>query len=260
MMKLKITVMPKEPLDNERWYRTAQTAARLAMMLRKVSYAGGAGNIHGSGPALLKRIPTWYREGTVLVEPFLEIDAVAGSLAWIGPTGVRFVGIDLQLMRQGGFCGFDFPYPEGPGATRVRQATLKVAEEIRRDGVRGYLNLDWAFPSEAPESPLVLECNFRHNGFAYVTEFASRYFGPGWEGMAIHSREGLPTSAGSTRELLARLSGLEVEGEPVLLEAPGRSWGAAVTSPPEGGSFSVAVFDVERRRARQALALVEEAA
>ena len=38
MMKLKITVMPKEPLDNERWYRTAQTAARLAMMLRKVSF------------------------------------------------------------------------------------------------------------------------------------------------------------------------------------------------------------------------------
>ena len=38
MMKLKITVMPKEPLDNERWYRTVQTAARLAMMLRKVSF------------------------------------------------------------------------------------------------------------------------------------------------------------------------------------------------------------------------------
>ena len=38
MMKLKITVMPKEPLDNERWYRAAQTAARLAMMLRKVSF------------------------------------------------------------------------------------------------------------------------------------------------------------------------------------------------------------------------------
>lgn len=38
MMKLKITVMPKEPLDNERWYRTAQMAARLAMMLRKVSF------------------------------------------------------------------------------------------------------------------------------------------------------------------------------------------------------------------------------
>ena len=38
MMKLKITVMPKEPLDNEKWYRTAQTAARLAMMLRKVSF------------------------------------------------------------------------------------------------------------------------------------------------------------------------------------------------------------------------------
>ena len=37
-MKLKITVLPKEPLDNEKWYKLAQQAARLAMMVRKVSF------------------------------------------------------------------------------------------------------------------------------------------------------------------------------------------------------------------------------
>ena len=37
-MKLKITVLPKEPLDNEKWYKLAQQAARLAMMVRRVSF------------------------------------------------------------------------------------------------------------------------------------------------------------------------------------------------------------------------------
>lgn len=36
-LKLKITVLPKEPLENKSWYRTAQTVARLLMMARNVS-------------------------------------------------------------------------------------------------------------------------------------------------------------------------------------------------------------------------------
>ena len=36
-MKLKLTVLPKEPLDNNKWYRGLQTVARLAMMVRNVS-------------------------------------------------------------------------------------------------------------------------------------------------------------------------------------------------------------------------------
>ncbi len=37
-MKLKLTVLPKEPLDEKKWYRGLQTAARLAMMVRNVSF------------------------------------------------------------------------------------------------------------------------------------------------------------------------------------------------------------------------------
>ena len=37
MMKLKLSVLPKEPLDNKKWYKGMQTLARLAMMLRNVS-------------------------------------------------------------------------------------------------------------------------------------------------------------------------------------------------------------------------------
>ncbi len=36
-MKLKLTVLPKEPLDDNKWYRGLQTVARLAMMVRNVS-------------------------------------------------------------------------------------------------------------------------------------------------------------------------------------------------------------------------------
>ena len=36
-MKLKLTVLPKEPLDDNKWYRRLQTVARLAMMVRNVS-------------------------------------------------------------------------------------------------------------------------------------------------------------------------------------------------------------------------------
>ena len=36
-LKLKITVLPKEPLENKGWYRTAQSVARLLMLVRNVS-------------------------------------------------------------------------------------------------------------------------------------------------------------------------------------------------------------------------------
>ena len=37
-LKLKLTVTPKEPLENKGWYKTAQSIARLAMMVRNVSF------------------------------------------------------------------------------------------------------------------------------------------------------------------------------------------------------------------------------
>ena len=36
-LRLKITVTPKDPLDNQKWYRTAQSIARVLMMVRSVS-------------------------------------------------------------------------------------------------------------------------------------------------------------------------------------------------------------------------------
>ncbi|HNW43953.1 MAG TPA: hypothetical protein PKI19_05560, partial [Elusimicrobiales bacterium] len=89
------------------------------IMLRKVKYAGGAGNTHGSGTELLARIGDWYNGGKVLIEPFLDIADVAGSLAYIGPSRGNFIGIDKQVIKDGGWSGFDYPYPPGPGATKI---------------------------------------------------------------------------------------------------------------------------------------------
>lgn len=230
------------------------------LMLRKGVFAGGAGNTHGKGPELLGRVATWYAGGSVLVEPFLDMASVAGSLAWLGASGVRFLGIDLQVIREGSWSGFDYPHPAGAGADRIREGTLSLAEELHQQGARGYLNLDWAFLQGSPEAPLLLECNFRHNGFGYVTELAEKYFGPSWERLVIASREGLPTSSRSAAELLERLSGLCLEGHPVLLSAPGGACGAVLTSPPEAGSFSVAVFGEDAGWVKRALERVEEAA
>jgi len=230
------------------------------LMLRKGVFAGGAGNTHGPALELLGRVPTWYAGGSVLVEPFLDIASVAGSLAWLGATGVRFLGIDLQVIRDGSWSGFDYPHPAGAGADLIRAGTLSLAEELHQQGARGYLNLDWAFLQGSPEAPLLLECNFRHNGFGYVTELAEKYFGPSWESLVIASREGLPTSSGNAAELLERLSGLRLEGHPVLLSAPGGACGAVLTAPPEAGAFSVAVFGEDACWVKRALERVEEAA
>lgn len=218
-------------------------------MLRKTRSAGGAGNRHGSREDLLE----WYDAGSVLVEPFLPFDSVAGSLARLDDDGIRFLGIDRQVLQDGSWCGFDFPNPDGA----IRERAGVLAEAIHAAGGRGYLNLDWGLLAG---EPLLLECNFRHNGFAYVTDFAERYFGAGWEGLAIHCREGLPTTAGTATELLGRLAALRLQGGPVLIDAPGAARGAVLTVPPADGAFSVAVFAADREYARQALALVQEAA
>lgn len=230
------------------------------LMLRKVKYAGGAGNKHGTGPELLALIPEWYNGGKILIEPFLDIASVAGSLAYLGPFESKFIGIDKQVIKDGGWSGFDYPYPAGPGADWIRDYTERLGDAVQASGARGYLNVDWAFKANSPESPLALECNFRSNGFGYITEFAEKYFGPGWDAMHISCRESVRTAAADTTGLLKRLAGLRLKGRPLLLTAPGAREGAVITAPPFSKSFSLAVFSKNEAYTAEALALIEEAA
>ncbi|HBA60383.1 MAG TPA: hypothetical protein DCZ92_06130 [Elusimicrobia bacterium] len=230
------------------------------IMLRKVKYAGGAGNAHGTAEDLLKLIPDWYNGGKILIEPFLDIASVAGSLAYLGADVAKFIGIDKQVIKDGGWSGFDFPYPAGPGPGKIKDYTVKLADAVQSSGARGYLNVDWAFKAGSPDSPLALECNFRSNGFGYITEFAEKYFGRNWDDMHICCRESVKTSAADTAGLIKKFAGLRVKGKPLLMTGPGASEGAVITAPPFAKSFSAAVFSKDRDFTAQALALIEEAA
>lgn len=207
-------------------------------MLRKSCAAGGSGNLHGPPAELLARLDGWYGGGPVLVEPFLDLAAVAGSLTRLEADGPRFVGVDRQVIRDGAWSGFDYPFPRHD----LEEGATRLAWRAWDAGARGWMNLDWGFLAGQPDQPLLLECNFRHNGFGYVMDLAERLFGrtPG----AICSREGLPTTARRTDELLSR--GLPRE--------------AVVTLPPQDGAFSVAVFAADPEEAAAILHRVREVA
>lgn len=209
-------------------------------MLRKACAAGGAGNLHGTPAELLARLDGWYGGGPVRVEPFLDFAAVAGSLMYLEPDGPRFVGVDLQVIRDGAWCGFDYPFPRH--STPLLVGMSRLAYATWHAGGRGWMNLDWGFPAGEPDRPLLLECNFRHNGFGYVMDLGRRLFGDA--PMALCSREGLPTTARGTDDLLSR--GLPRE--------------AVVTLPPQDGAFSVAVFAADPEEAAAILHRVQQVA
>lgn len=213
-------------------------AADERCMLRKACAAGGAGNMHGTPQELLARLDGWYGGGPVLVEPFVDFAAVAGTLVRLDADGPRFLGVDLQVIRDGAWSGFDYPFP----AHGLEEPAIRLARRAWSEGARGWMNLDWGFPAGEPDRALLLECNLRHNGFGYVLDLARRLFGETRK--AILSREGLPTTARGTDDLLGR--GLPRE--------------AVVTLPPQDGAFSVAVFAADPEEAAATLHRVEQVA
>jgi len=229
------------------------------VMLRKTLYGGGLGNLSGGRERLLYEIRSWYNGGRVLIEPFLDIRQVAGSLAVIADGGVSFLGVDVQTFCGGCWNGFDFPHPDPELAARIRELTLTVGREAWKLGARGSLNVDWAFTADSPSEPLALECNFRNNGFGYVLNFAARYFGLPPERLHIRYREGLSCGAAGTAALLRRLAAVKLRGLPLLIDGPGRTEGAALMTPPLKGRCSVALFSADPAFIKEATAALSEA-
>lgn len=227
------------------------------IMLRKVKYAGGAGNRHGSAEDLIQDIKNWYHGGTVLVEPCLKLSSVAGSLAYISREQNTFIGVDKQVFKHGGWTGFEFPYPSGRAQENVQLYTENLAEAMQEAGARGYLNIDWAFTIDAPEQPIALECNFRSNGFGYVTEFAEKYFGSAWRNMTIACREAIDTKENSTEALIKQFEKCKVKGRPLLITEPSAKEGAVITAPPFDGGFSAAVFSPDPEFTKEGLKILQ---
>ena len=212
------------------------------VMLRKTLYGGGLGNLSGGKERLLYEIRGWYNGGRILIEPFLNIQHVAGSLAVISDRGVSFLGVDVQTFCDGCWSGFDFPHPDTAQAARIKELTLLIAKRVSAMGARGSLNVDWAFTAERPEEPLALECNFRNNGFGYVLDFATRYFAAPPGKIFIRYREGLSCGGESTASMIKRLAAIEAGGRPLVITGPGRKEGAVIMTPPLNGKCSIALF------------------
>ncbi|MBQ7568877.1 hypothetical protein IJT17_08740 [bacterium] len=220
------------------------------VMLRKTKYAGGAGNLSGPARILQAKIRDWYNSGTVMIEPFLNITEVSGSLVRISDDVLEFIGRDRQIFEHGGWCGFTAPF-RTPGAEKlyedfnveaIREGALKLAEIAQKRGARGLMNLDWAFVSGQHDTPVVLECNFRRNGFGYVVEFAKSYFGAGWNKHTLYCRESIPCGFPNFERLCLRLQEVTWRGEKVFIDRPGAERGLIITNPPREGKISVAIF------------------
>jgi hypothetical protein len=229
------------------------------VMLRKALYGGGLGNMSGSRAELLSKIYDWYNGGRILIEPFLDITSVAGSLAAITKDGVEFAGVDAQTFCDGKWNGFDFPHHDGAASAEIKRLTLLLAWAVRTTGARGYLNVDWALTSGAPLRPLALECNFRNNGFAYVLDFARRYFKAAPGELFIRYREGMSCGHTGAAALLKRMAKLTVNGRPLLLDRAGLKSGAALTTPPLKGRCSIAVFARSQACIKEATSKLSEA-
>ena len=237
------------------------------LMLRKAKYAGGHGNLAGTMDELLPQLNSWYNEGAVLVEPFLDIEEVAGSLVRITDHNLEFLCIDRQIIHNSGWVGFTMPFcPQDMEALygdfnidKVRLDALELAHQAQLRGVRGLMNLDWAFTRNHRDEPIILECNLRHNGLSYIVEFAQAYFGPNWGEQTVYCREYVPCALPDFEQLRRRLSQLCWRGEKVFIDEPGRSRGLVITHPPRQGIVALAIFGPDQEYIDGVRLLAEQA-
>lgn len=232
--------------------------------LRKTLYGGGLGNLAGGRDELRRRLPSWYNQGEVLVEHALDFASVAGTLMTLGHDSVRFWGVDEQRFDGHHWGGFDFPHPDREASSELCALSLRIANAVHGQKARGDLNLDWGLLREGGRlRPMLLECNFRHNGLGQVLRFMESYFGARAPETGVRYFTGLRLRdrAWDTAAVLRALARTSCGGEPLLIDGPGRRRGAVLMMPPRGGSCALALFGdssgwLERAvgRAREALA------
>ncbi|MDD5657953.1 MAG: hypothetical protein PHF00_11950 [Elusimicrobia bacterium] len=229
--------------------------------LRKTRYCGGLGNLSGGKEELLRRLPSWYAGGDVLVEHALEFASVAGTLMTVGHDSVRFWGVDEQRFNGHNWAGFDYPHDDLRASAELCELSLRIANAVHQRRARGDLNLDWGLlrNQTGKLEPVLLECNFRHNGLGQMLRFAQRYFGAGFERVRIRCFIGLrlPRPDMDFAALRAALAAARTKAGALLIDSPGRSSGAVVMMPPRGGLAALALFAESPRGLDEAQARME---
>ncbi|HOY67145.1 MAG TPA: hypothetical protein PLP29_09660 [Candidatus Ozemobacteraceae bacterium] len=224
------------------------------LMLRKAQSAGGVGNLCGAPDELLPRLENWYSNGTVLIEPKLELLETLGSLVDVERHGPEFIGIDSQILENGGWVGFTYPFTDQDIADQIHRESLAFGRAAHQLGGRGYLNLDWGIVrnDDGSRRAVLIECNFRHNGFSHLIDLGARLTGLN-RGL-LHARflATLPVrpECGTFAGLHAALAGKIGKRSASLLLEPGVSEaGAVIILPPEDGRAGIAIFAADAREA-----------
>jgi len=233
------------------------------LMLRKVQSAGGVGNLCGWPDELLPLLDDWYSDGGVLIEPKMDLEETLGSLVDIERNGPEFVGIDSQILENGGWVGFRYPFKDDDIADQIHEGSQAFGRAAHQLGARGYLNLDWGVVrgDDGTRRAILIECNFRHNGFSHVIDLGTRLTGLSRELLHARFLATLPVRAEceSFAGLHAALSGrLSKRAASLLLEPPASDTGAVIILPPDGGKAGIAVFAADKREVEALDAAVKE--
>jgi hypothetical protein len=208
-------------------------------MLRKTFAAGGMGNLSGTNTDLINSLDKWYDGGTVLIEPFLDFTAIIGSLVTLTDSGCIYRGLDLQLVRNNSWSGLRYPVANSHIAAQIKHASMIAAESVHALGARGNMNIDWGVlkNKDDSETPMALECNFRHNGFSHLLNFGLNRF-KSLQDLHILYEENIKIGDERTTfsDMMEKLS-------PLLVKSKKSPRGILPIGPPNRGLCNIAIFE-----------------
>lgn len=208
------------------------------IMLKKPLYGGGLGNISGTREALLPILDQWYQGGDILVEFFMDVDIVSGTLVKLHES-IEYIGSNIQFFDGGNWVGFSYPLKAPDLAGRLQKLSLDIAEEFHQKGVRGDLNLDWAITRDGKIH--ALECNLRYNGFGVILDCGKKYFKT-YDKSVLY--QGHFQVTGDTKVFLKEI-------DPLVIKTPGEKEGIILVTPPHQNVLSLAIFADDEERVKR---------
>lgn len=197
------------------------------VMIKKPDFASGLGNLGGSLEYVLSNLDSFYDGGEVIVEQFIEFKKIIGALVNISKPGFEFAGLDEQIFTEGCWCGFSYPAKLPPQLFGgIKNDCLKLGKFCHNSGLRGELNIDFVIAEvNGKLCHMLLETNFRHNGFGLILKYAANYFGTYKKCVSYIENFRIPAGVNTFIELKKAMNKF-------LIAAPGQDQGVIIAAPP----------------------------
>lgn len=209
------------------------------VMIKKSLYGGGFGNIYGQADDIISKVNEFVKGSKVVIEPYLNIKKVYGSLAVISER-IEFAGVDEQAFSDGKWVGFDYPTKDINNASLIKKDTLKLCEFLKKKGVKGYVNIDWVVTKETPFEPMAMELNLRNNGFNYALDFVKRYSSMKANEIFLRYRENYQCGKVSFKKMKDFFKSSYLSK--YFIDLPGLKSGFVVMNPPLNGKAAIGIF------------------